>query len=92
MLEAVGTSEMLVNYQTTQCNIPEDIYLHTYCCENLKPHLSGNLELMKQKKLQTVYIVAPSLLWFYSNLTYMEFGNTENTHQNSITFSIQILK
>jgi hypothetical protein len=29
MMEAVSSSEMLVNtYQTTQCNIPEDSHIH----------------------------------------------------------------
>jgi hypothetical protein len=40
MLEAVSTSEMLVNfYKATWCNIPEDSRLHTRHCENLKSHL-----------------------------------------------------
>jgi hypothetical protein len=39
MMEALSTSEMLVNfYKTTCCNIPEEYYLNTHCHENLKPH------------------------------------------------------
>jgi hypothetical protein len=37
MMEAVRTPEMLVIfYQTTQYNFPEDSHYHTYCHENLK--------------------------------------------------------
>jgi hypothetical protein len=40
MMEAANTSETSVNvYQTTQCNNPEDSYLHTRRLENLKSHL-----------------------------------------------------
>jgi hypothetical protein len=39
IMEAVSTSEMLVNfYQTTWGNIPEDTYFHTCHHENLKSH------------------------------------------------------
>jgi hypothetical protein len=39
MVEAVSSSEMLVNiYQTIQCNIPEDSHLHIHHCENLSSH------------------------------------------------------
>jgi hypothetical protein len=39
MMEAVSTSETLVNfYETTQHNIPEDSHLHNRCCVNLKSH------------------------------------------------------
>jgi hypothetical protein len=35
MMEAVSTSETVVNfYKTTWCNIPVASYLHTHCCEN----------------------------------------------------------
>jgi hypothetical protein len=37
MMEAVSTSEKLVNvYQTTRHNNPEDSHLHSRRCENLK--------------------------------------------------------
>jgi hypothetical protein len=40
MMEAVSTSETTVNfYKNTWCNIPEDSYLHTRHCKNLKSHL-----------------------------------------------------
>jgi hypothetical protein len=40
MMDAASTSETSVNfYQTTQCNIPQDSHLQTYCHENLKYHL-----------------------------------------------------
>jgi hypothetical protein len=39
MMEAVSTSETLVNlYQTTRRNIPEDSNLHNRRGENLKSH------------------------------------------------------
>jgi hypothetical protein len=39
MREAVQTSETLINlYQSTQCYNPEDKYLRTHCCENLKSY------------------------------------------------------
>jgi hypothetical protein len=42
LMEAAGTSEMSVNfYQTIQHNNPEDSYLHTHHCENLKSHWKG---------------------------------------------------
>jgi hypothetical protein len=40
MMEAVRTSETLVNfYQTTRCYNPEDSNLHTHRRENLKSYL-----------------------------------------------------
>jgi hypothetical protein len=40
MMEAVHTSETLVNFNvTTWRYIPEDSKLHTHCCENLKSHI-----------------------------------------------------
>jgi hypothetical protein len=40
MIEAVSTSQTLVNfYHTSWCNIPEDSHLHTRHCENLKSHV-----------------------------------------------------
>jgi hypothetical protein len=43
MMEAVSTSETLVNfYQTTERNIPEDSHLHTSHHENLKFHFRTN--------------------------------------------------
>jgi hypothetical protein len=42
MMEAVSTSEMLVNInQTKWCCIPEDSHLHTHHCDNLKSHKSN---------------------------------------------------
>jgi hypothetical protein len=39
LIEAASTSETLVNfYQTTRRYNPEDIYLCTYRCENLKSY------------------------------------------------------
>jgi hypothetical protein len=39
MMEAVRSFETLVIiYQTTWCNIPEDCHLHSLCHENLKSH------------------------------------------------------
>jgi hypothetical protein len=36
MIEVVSTSEMLVSFYQTWCNIPVDSHLHTHHCENLK--------------------------------------------------------
>jgi hypothetical protein len=45
MMEAVSTSEILVNfYQTTQRNNTEDSHLHTHCCENVKASLCSPIE------------------------------------------------
>jgi hypothetical protein len=41
MMEAVYTSETSVYFKkTTQHYIPEGCGLHTYCCENLKYHIT----------------------------------------------------
>jgi hypothetical protein len=39
MMETVSSSETSVSiYQTSQCNMPEDSYLHSRLCENRKSH------------------------------------------------------
>jgi hypothetical protein len=43
MMEAASSTERMENfYQTTQCNIPEDSYRHTYHHENLRSHCGFN--------------------------------------------------
>jgi hypothetical protein len=48
MMEAVQTSETLVNLQqSTWCYNPEDSHLCTHHCENLKSYLKNNLSRLK---------------------------------------------
>jgi hypothetical protein len=40
MMEVARLSETLAAiYMITLCHIPEDINLHSHCCENLTPHI-----------------------------------------------------
>jgi hypothetical protein len=58
MMEEARTSETLVNfYQTTRRYNPEDSYLSTHRCENLKSYLSGYLSTDSQKlnQSQSIY-------------------------------------
>jgi hypothetical protein len=46
MMEAVSTSETLVNFYETWCNNPEDSHLHTHYRTNLKSHTVCTHHLM----------------------------------------------
>jgi hypothetical protein len=40
MMEAIRSSETLVNVRAAWCNIPEDRILHSYRLENLKSYIT----------------------------------------------------
>jgi hypothetical protein len=61
MMEAVSTSETLVNfYQTTRCYNPEDSNLHTHRRENLKSYL-GLYHLIYFSSVHYIYLVRSML-------------------------------